>query len=151
MQQLLPGESMPAAQSVPAAEHTATAKTTTTTAIADRPSTTKRPRASPSAPAPDLSVLNDGSREFLRHVEAVGRERDQLKTAVKGLVSVVVRPETVTGCGIILTCSGMPRSSLQEAKLDDLKQDLTDKTKELANVRHNAAAVTAKAQAHMSS
>lgn len=56
-----------------------------------------------------------------------------------------------TGRDMVLTYPATHRSSLQEAKLDGLKQNLTDKTKELANVKHNAAAVTAKVQAHMSS
>jgi hypothetical protein len=90
MQQSSLGEAAQAGQSVPPAEQTVTATAKTASATADRPTATKRIRATPSAPAPDLSVLNDGSREFLRHVEAVGRERDQLKTAVKELVSVVV-------------------------------------------------------------
>lgn len=88
MQQSSLGEGAQAGQSVPPAEQTVTATAKTASATADRPTATKRPRGT--APAPDLSVLNDGSREFLRHVEAVGRERDQLKTAVKELVSVVV-------------------------------------------------------------
>ncbi|PWN19311.1 hypothetical protein BCV69DRAFT_300630 [Microstroma glucosiphilum] len=112
LQQSSPVEGARAVPSVPTA-----AKTTTTTT--ERAPANKRPRAI----APDLSILNDGSRDFLRNVEAVGRERDGLKTAVKEL----------------------------ETKLSNLKKDLTDKTNELTDVKRNAAAVAAKAQAQMSS
>lgn len=79
MQHNPPDEGTQAGQSV-------TPATKTPMATADLPPASKRPRAT----APDLSILNVGSREFLRDVEAVGRDREQLKTAVKELVSIAV-------------------------------------------------------------